>query len=294
MSGSLPNDYTIHNLSPPTNNSNSSHTSAHASNAINISSNNSSMVGGGGSGAGAGVVGGLSVNTYPAGLFSYVDMLHAAFSSSAGGLLTSAYSASNANSNNSTIGLSMPLLASSSSSLGAAQSSGGAVSASALTNALGSSSGVGSSSLASSSSANASSTLSYMSQLNLTFVVEPTASSRQQQQANRKRLESQILPKISHLFSLFSARTRIELVAIEMPENVVQVLANGLRLDMEEACFDTNWRQCMEKIANVKYKKQLSAYKLDEVLHELRYVKKSKVFILYSLKSHQYRLLVAA
>ena len=36
-----------------------------------------------------------------------------------------------------------------------------------------------------------------------------------------------------------------------------------------------------------------SNFKLDEILRELRYFKKSKVFILYSLKSEQYKLLVA-
>lgn len=141
---------------------------------------------------------------------------------------------------------------------------------------------------------NSSSSTSVMSQLNVTMLLEP--SNKQQSSgssSSRKKLESQIVSKISHVFALFNTRVRIELIVIETPDNVIQALANGLHLEMEEQCFNANWASCLEKINNPKYKKQLCNFKLDEILHDLRYAKKSKVFILYSLKSDQFKLLVA-
>ena len=132
------------------------------------------------------------------------------------------------------------------------------------------------------------------SQINTTLLVE--TSSRQQSSerggSTRKKLESQILSKMSHIFSLFSSKTRIELIALEVQDNVIQCLANGLRLDMDEQYFHSNWLHCLDKLNNPKSKKQLCNHKLDEIIHELRYVKKSKVFILYSLKSDQYKIIV--
>lgn len=132
-----------------------------------------------------------------------------------------------------------------------------------------------------------------MTQINITILTE--SSSRQQSSErgiSRKKLESQLLTKINHVFNLFNNKTRIELIAMEVQDNVIHCLANGLRLEMDEHQFNSNWSQCLEKLNSVKNKKQLVNFKLDEILHEMRYVKKSKVFVLYSLKSDQYRLMV--
>jgi translation initiation factor 2-alpha kinase 4 len=143
-------------------------------------------------------------------------------------------------------------------------------------------------------------------QLNITLLLEPSSSSsssssKQQQQqqqqsvasSTRKKLESQVVSKIGHVFGLFNARIRIELIVIETPDMVLQALANGLHLEMDEQHFNSNWVQCLDKLNNVKYKRQLGNFKLDEIIRELRYAKKSKVFILFSLKSEQFKLLVA-
>ncbi len=132
----------------------------------------------------------------------------------------------------------------------------------------------------------------FASQLNVTFLLE---SHKQQSTSgpNRKKVESQIIGKLNHVFSLFSSRTRIELILIETTDNVLQILANGLHLEMEENFFNLNWAQCLDKLNNSKYKKQLYNYRLDEIIYEYRYIKKSKVFILYSLKSENFKLLVA-
>ena len=132
-----------------------------------------------------------------------------------------------------------------------------------------------------------------MSQLNVTLLLEPSNKQQSSSSSNRKKLESQIVSKISHVFALFNTRVRIELIVIETPDNVIQSLANGLHLEMDEQYFNANWISCLEKLNNPKYKKQLCNFKLDEVIHDLRYIKKSKVFILYSLKSDQFKLLVA-
>jgi hypothetical protein len=146
----------------------------------------------------------------------------------------------------------------------------------------------------SNTTSSSSSSIRDRTQLNFTLLME--SGSKQQSSGgrfNRQKLESQIIPKISHLFNLFNSKTRIELIAIEIPENVISVLANGLHLEMEAESFDSNWRQCLDKLNNTKYKKQLINHRFDEIIKDLRYGKKSKVFILYTLKTHQFKLLVS-
>lgn len=130
-----------------------------------------------------------------------------------------------------------------------------------------------------------------MSQINMTFLLEPSNRAQQNNSTNKKKLELQLITKIGHIFSIFSSKTRIELIAIETPENVIQALANGLHLDMDEASFQNNWNQCLEKI-NLKHRKQLTNFRLDEIIKDLRYVRRSKVFVLFSLKSDQFKLIV--
>lgn len=136
-------------------------------------------------------------------------------------------------------------------------------------------------------------TLTNTSQVNITYLLEPSNKPQTIGNANRRKLESQVISKLNHIFGIFNSKTRIELIVIETPENVIQALANGLHLEMEEQYFSSNWNQCLDKINNHKYKKQLCNFKLEEILHDLRYLKRSKVFILYSLKSEQFKLLVA-
>ena len=131
-----------------------------------------------------------------------------------------------------------------------------------------------------SSNTQSSANLNVLSQLNVTILLEPSSKQQSMVGASRKKLENQIVSKIIHVFALFNTRVRIELLIIETPDNVIQALANGLHLEMDEQYFTANWVQCLEKLNNLK------------VLRELRYVKKSKVFILYSLKSEQFKLIV--
>ncbi len=131
------------------------------------------------------------------------------------------------------------------------------------------------------------------SQLNITILTE--TSPRQQSSergARRQKLETQLMNKIGHVLTLFNSKTRIELIAMEVQDNVIQCLANGLRLDMDEAHFNSNWSQCLDRLNSAKNRRQLVNFRLDEIVSEMRYARKSKVFILYSLKSDQYKLLV--
>ncbi|RMZ99580.1 Eukaryotic translation initiation factor 2-alpha kinase 4 [Brachionus plicatilis] len=136
--------------------------------------------------------------------------------------------------------------------------------------------------------------LNCMSQLNVTLLLEPANRQQTNSNVNRKKLEQQVIGKLGQVFSIFSARTRIDLVVIETHENVIQILANHLHLEQDKTCFHNNWNICMEKINNKKLSRQLNNFRLGEILYELRYVKKSKVFIIYGYKSDQYKLLVAA
>ena len=136
------------------------------------------------------------------------------------------------------------------------------------------------------------STANMSSQINITLLSEP--STRQQgndRGSNKKKLEAQLVSKVNSVCNLFNARTRIELIAIEVQDNVIQCLATGLHLEMDEQYFNQNWQQCLDKL-NIKAKKQLANFRVDEIIKDLRYSRRSKIFILYSLKSDQFKLLV--
>lgn len=147
-----------------------------------------------------------------------------------------------------------------------------------------------------------SSALNYMSQVNF-HMLQSTGSggggggggggSSGSASQNRRRIEAQIVSKISNIFSLFSSRTRIEIVVVDLPDCVMQVLSTSLHLEMDEQYFQANWNQCIEQISNLKHRKQLFNYKLDELLRDLRYQKRSKVFVLFNSKSDQFKLIVA-
>lgn len=139
-----------------------------------------------------------------------------------------------------------------------------------------------------------SSSLNYLSQVNF-HLLQPlgTGGNSGSASQNRKRVEAQILAKISSIFPLFNSRTRIEIIVTDLPDCVIEVLATSLRLEMDEQFFEANWIQCLEKITNLKHRKQLSNYRLDELLRDLRFQKRSKVFVLYNLKSDQFKLIVA-
>ncbi len=148
-------------------------------------------------------------------------------------------------------------------------------------------------SLAQTTSSPSSSTLNLISQLNIIILIESASKQQQSSNAsNKKKIESQIVSKVNHVLSLFSSRTRIELIAIDTADHVIQTLANGLHLEMDEQSLSGNWQQCLNSLNNAKIKKQLCSIRLYETIHDLRYSKRSKVFILYSLKNDTFKLLV--
>lgn len=111
--------------------------------------------------------------------------------------------------------------------------------------------------------------------------------------ANRRKIELNILTKLKPVLSIFSSRTKIEILAMDINDHVLQILANGLHLEAPETQFNANWNQCIEKIGQNKQSRQLTNLGLKTVIHDLRYVHMFSVFILYNLKSEQFRLLVA-
>lgn len=136
--------------------------------------------------------------------------------------------------------------------------------------------------------------LNSMSQLNVTLLLEPANRQQTNNNVNKRKLEQHVIGKLGHVFAIFSSKTRIELIVIETHENVIQILSNHLHLEQDKANFRNNWNLCMDKINNKKYARQLTNFRLEEILYELRYVNKSKVFIIYGYKSDQFKLLVAA
>lgn len=113
--------------------------------------------------------------------------------------------------------------------------------------------------------------------------------------ANFKKIESQIITRLMHVLQLFSTRTRIEVIAIEINDSVLQLLANSIHLESDEAHFDLNWKEFLDKLdkLNSRCRRQIINFKLEELIRDLRYKVRSKVFIIYSIKSEQYKIFVA-
>lgn len=109
----------------------------------------------------------------------------------------------------------------------------------------------------------------------------------------RKRIETQIIAKCNNVFPIFNSRTRIEIIVIDLPDNVLGVLASTLRLDQDEQAFQNSWNQCLEQIGNLKHRRLLGNYNLDQTIRDLRFAKRSKVFILFNMRNDQFKLLVA-
>lgn len=109
----------------------------------------------------------------------------------------------------------------------------------------------------------------------------------------RKRIETQIIAKCNNVFPIFNSRTRIEIIVIDLPDNVPGVLASTLRLDQDEQAFQNSWNQCLEQIGNLKHRRLLGNYNLDQTIRDLRFAKRSKVFILFNMRNDQFKLLVA-
>jgi hypothetical protein len=109
---------------------------------------------------------------------------------------------------------------------------------------------------------------------------------------NYKKIESQTVTRLAHILQLFSNRTRIEVIAIEIIDSVLQQLANSIHFDCDEQHFALNWKDFLDKL-NPKCRKQIINFKLEEILRDLRYKARSKVFVIYSLKSEQYKIFVA-
>ncbi len=133
---------------------------------------------------------------------------------------------------------------------------------------------------------------SFQTQSAINLSLASTSSNNSPINVTRKKTEAHILQRIQSTLQLFSTKARIELIAIDLQELIVHTLANNLRLDLDEQIFSSSWLACMDKL-NFKLRKQLVVYKLDELLYDLRFVKRSKVFVFYSLKTEAFRVIVA-
>lgn len=145
------------------------------------------------------------------------------------------------------------------------------------------------------------SSLNNWSQLNITILQD---SQRQQSTSISNNVGSsgggsssnaninRIIARLTHLFSIFSSRTRIEIIVIDSPDLVIQTLGTYINIDCDEKTLHQYFTKCYDKLIK-KYEKQLINYRLEDILKDLRFIKKSKVFILCSLNGEYYKLLVA-
>ena len=106
-----------------------------------------------------------------------------------------------------------------------------------------------------------------------------------------KKLESQIINRLMHILQLFSTRTRIEVIAVEIIDLILQQLANSVHLDCDEQHFDLQWKDFIDKL-NPRSRKLITSLRLEEVLRDLRFRARSKIFIIYSLKSEHFKVFV--
>ncbi|CAF0782618.1 unnamed protein product [Didymodactylos carnosus] len=106
---------------------------------------------------------------------------------------------------------------------------------------------------------------------------------------NKKKIENQVQYKLSHILPLFTSKSRIEVFVFDLTDVVLMTFITTLNIE-DETSYSQSLRLLIEKLP--KLGEMLTRF--GEQLKELRFGRtKSKLFVISSVKSDFYRLMVA-
>lgn len=95
--------------------------------------------------------------------------------------------------------------------------------------------------------------------------------------------------KLSTISSLFTSRSRIEVFVFDIPDNVLTVIISTLLIE-EETSFKTSLRAIIDKTPT-RFHDPIHAFA--DQMKGLRFVKRSKLFVISSYKTDFYRFMAA-
>jgi hypothetical protein len=95
--------------------------------------------------------------------------------------------------------------------------------------------------------------------------------------------------KLSTISSLFTSKSRIEVFVFDIPDSILTIIISTLLIE-DEISYNTSLRAIIEKIPTRFYD---TIYRFSDQLKELRFMKKSKLFVISSYKTDFYRFMAA-
>jgi len=95
--------------------------------------------------------------------------------------------------------------------------------------------------------------------------------------------------KLSTISSLFTSKSRIEVFVFDVPDSILTIIISTLLIE-DEISYNTSLRTINEKIPT-RFQETISRF--SDQLKELRFIKRSKLFVMSSYKTDFYRFLAA-
>ncbi|CAF0823490.1 unnamed protein product [Adineta steineri] len=105
----------------------------------------------------------------------------------------------------------------------------------------------------------------------------------------KKKIENQVHYKLSTISSLFTSKSRIEVFVFDIPDLILTILISTLLIE-DEISYNSSVRTLIEKIPTRFHD---TIYRFSDQLKEIRFLKKSKLFVISSYKTDFYRFMAA-
>lgn len=105
----------------------------------------------------------------------------------------------------------------------------------------------------------------------------------------RKKIENQVQYKLSSLSASFTSKSLIEVFVFDQPDSLLTTIISTLSIE-DENQFDTSLRLILDKRSS---RIQDLIRQFSDHMRELRFVKKSKLFVISSYKTDFYRFMAA-
>ncbi|CAF4393029.1 unnamed protein product [Rotaria socialis] len=106
---------------------------------------------------------------------------------------------------------------------------------------------------------------------------------------SKKKIENQLQYKFSSISTLFTSKSRIEIFVFDVPDSILTTLISTLCIE-DEVSYYKSLRLTIEQIPT-RFHDTINRF--SDQLKELRFVKKSKLFVIVSYKTDFYRFMAA-
>ncbi|UJR36098.1 hypothetical protein I4U23_028833 [Adineta vaga] len=106
----------------------------------------------------------------------------------------------------------------------------------------------------------------------------------------KKKIENQVQYKLSSIASLFTSKSRIEVFVFDIPDSILTLIISTLLIE-DEVSYNTSMPTIIKQIPQTRFHDTI--YRFSTQFKELRFQKKSKLFVISSYKTDFYRFMAA-